>query len=62
VQRTSDAGEEIHLESLGRMVEGTGALTQTLVNQRQVPLTFALCTLTNVLLPLCNRVCSSCGI
>jgi hypothetical protein len=43
VSRTSDAGAEIVLESLGRLAEGPAALTQASQNQPPVTLTFALC-------------------
>jgi hypothetical protein len=43
VQRTADLGEEIHLEALGRAVEGMAAITEAASNQRPIPLIFALC-------------------
>ena len=43
VVRTSDLGEEIHLESRGRDIDGPAALTEAASNQRPIPLVFALC-------------------
>jgi hypothetical protein len=44
-----DHGHVLHLESMGRAVEGAAALTVATQNQRSVPLDFALC-------PACHRV------
>ena len=43
VQRTSDVGEEIHLTSSGRAVEGLAVVTEAVRNQKPIPLVFMLC-------------------
>ena len=43
VQQTADLGEEIHLTSRGRAVEGAAAMTDAVQNQQPIPLVFGLC-------------------
>jgi hypothetical protein len=44
VPRTADVADEIHVETLTSLPEGTAALTQASQKQRLVPLTFTFCS------------------